>query len=471
MGKLVPIKFATQSYKLDSLQVSAQRCVNAYAERQPPDAKSQIVVNGTPGIAEWATCGTGPVRGMHTMGGVPYVISGERLYSIDRYGTSTEIGAGIIGTAPAAMADNGTEIGIVTGGMGWTYDTTNGLRLITSTNFYGANSIAFFKSLFCFDRRGTNQFYHSDVLDGQTYGALNYGTAETSSDLVIAVTEYKGNLIVWGEETAEPWFFSGAVVFPFQQYDGATVQRGLAAALAVAKEDEALFFIGNDKIAYRLSGLQPVVQSTHAISSAWQKYADISDAIAFSYTFNGHKFVVFQFPSANATWVLDIATGLWHERDSIDQGGSTIRWRGSCSVQAYGKTLVGDFLTGKVGYLDSSVFTEFGDMVTMKLIAPVIHGDGNRVFMNYFEFDIETGVGLATGQGSDPQIMLSISEDAGHTYYPLEQMQSMGQVGQYRERLRWSQCGSFYDGVIKVEITDPVRRTVVSARADVSLGT
>ncbi len=468
---LVPIKFATQSYKMDSLQVSAQRCVNAYAERQPADAKSQIVVHGCPGIANWATCGLGPVRGMHTMAGVPYIVSGNELYTIDQYGTSTQVGSGIVGSGPVQMADNGTEIAIVFGGFGWTYDATNGMRFITSPFFYGANSIAFFKSLFCFDRRGTNQFYHSDVLDGQTYNALNYGTAETSSDLVVAVTEYKGNLIIWGEETTEPWFFSGNVVFPFQQYDGAAIQRGLAASLAVAKDDESLFFVGNDIVAYRLSGLQPIVQSTHAISTAWQKYTIISDVVAFPYTFNGHKFVVFQFPSANATWVLDISSGLWHERDSIDQGGSTIRWRVNYSVPAYGKTLVGDFLTGKVGYLDSSVFTEFGDIVTMKLVAPVIHGDGNRVFMNYFELDIETGVGLSTGQGSDPQIMLSISEDAGHTYYPLEQMQSMGRIGQHRERLRWTQCGSFYDGVIKVEITDPVRRTIVSARADVSLGT
>ena len=149
MGKLVPIRFATQSYKMDSLQISAQRCVNAYAERQPADAKSQIVVHGWPGIADWATCGTGPVRGMHVMAGVPYVVSGDGLYTIDRYGTTTQIGAGIIGSSPVSMADNGTEVAVVNNGFGWTYDATNGLRMITSPNFHGANSVAFFKSLFC----------------------------------------------------------------------------------------------------------------------------------------------------------------------------------------------------------------------------------------------------------------------------------------------------------------------------------
>ncbi|MDO8632108.1 MAG: hypothetical protein Q7R41_16615, partial [Phycisphaerales bacterium] len=403
--------------------------------------------------------------------GVPYVVSANALYTIDQYGVETQVGAGIIGTGPVQMADNGTEVGTVADRFGWTYDATNGLRQITSPYFYGANSIAFFKSLFCFDRLDTNEFFHSGVLDGQSYTATNSGAAETSSDRVVAVTEHKGHLMVWGEETIEPWFFSGAVAFPFQQYDGAAIQRGLAAAGAVAKEDEALFFLGNDRMAWRLNGLQLSVQSTHAIASAWQKHSSVTDAHAFSYSFNGHKFVVFQFPTQHETWILDVATGLWHERDSLDAGGSMIRWRGNCSATAHGKVLIGDFLTGKVGYLDSSTFTDFGDTITMKLVAPVVHGDGNRVFMNYFELDIETGVGLATGQGSDPQITMSISEDAGHTYYPMEQPMSMGLVGQHRERLRWTQCGSFYDGVIKIEVTDPVRRTIVSARADVELGT
>lgn len=468
---LVPIRFATQSYKLDSLPVSAQRCVNAYAEKQPRDAKTPISVHGTPGIAEWAECGNGPVRALPTMGRQQFAVSGNALYTIDQYGAEVQVGAGIVGTGPIAWADNGTQIALATGGFGWTYDATDGLQLITSPNFYGANSVAFFKSLFCFDRRNTNEFFHSGVLDGQSYSALNSGAAETSSDLVRAVVEHKGHLMVLGDKTIEPWFFSGAVAFPFQQYDGAAIQRGLAASLAVTKEDEALFFVGDDRCHYRLNGLQPQIQSTPAISSAWQKMAEVTDAHSFAYTYNGHKFIVVQFPTEHQTFVLDISTGLWHERDSLDQGERLIRWRGNCASSMYGKILIGDFLTGKVGYLDPTIATEFGDTVTMKLVAPVVHGDGNRVFMSYFELEMETGVGVATGQGLDPQVMLTLSIDGGRTYDHLEQWQALGRTGQNTLNLRWDNLGSFHNGVIKIEITDPVLRTVMSARADVSLGT
>lgn len=472
MGERRPILFAQQSYRLDSLKLAAQRCVNGYASQHPRGSKSPIAIHGTPGIAEWAECGTtGPVRGMHTMAGTPFVVSGEQLFTIDRYGTETQVGAGITGTGPVSMADNGTEVGIVYGGFGWTYDATNGLRQITSPNFYSAKTIAFFKNLFAFDREGTNEFFHSDTLDGQGYGATNSGAAETSSDRVMAVVEHKGHLMVFGEATIEPWFFSGAIAFPFQQYDGAAVQRGLGAALAVAKEDEALFFLGNDRMHYRLNGLQPVVQSTIAIAEAWQKHESILDAHSFAYTFGGRKFVVVHFPTAHQTWVLDISTGLWHERQSLDHGGTPIRWRGNCTTRAHGKVLIGDFLSPKVGYMDNSIFTEFGDTVGMKLTAPILHGEMGRVFLNSLELDIDAGVGLASGQGSDPQVVLSLSDNGGNSFYPLEQWQGMGQIGDHRARLRWDALGSFFDGVLQFEITDPVRRTIIAAYADTDLGT
>jgi hypothetical protein len=369
------------------------------------------------------------------------------------------------------MADNGTEVGIVYGGFGWTYDVTNGLRQITDPDFHPASSIAIFKSLFCFDRKDTNEVFHSGVLDGQAYTATNSGAAETSSDLVLSVVEHKGHLLVLGQRTIEPWFFSGAVAFPLQVYDGATIQRGIAAPLAFAKEDESLFWLGNDRIHYRLNGLQPVVQSTLAIAEAWQKHSNVMDAHSFAYTYGGRKFVVMQFPTAQQTWVLDVSTGLYHERQSVDHGGTPIRWRVNCVGEAYGKVLAGDLLTSKVGYFDSSIFTEFGNTVRMELTAPVLHAEMGRVFLNSFELDIDAGVGIASGQGSDPQVVLSLSDDGGNTFFPLEQWQAMGVSGDNRARLRWDGLGSFFDGVIKIEISDPVRRTIIAAYADMDMGT
>src|ERR1041384_1834708 len=102
------IPFATQSYKSPALNLSAQRCVNAFAEREPPDAESPVAVFVQPGLRAFATCGLGPIRGMHIMDGVLYVVSGTDLYSVSATGGATIVGGAVSGTGIVSMADNGT---------------------------------------------------------------------------------------------------------------------------------------------------------------------------------------------------------------------------------------------------------------------------------------------------------------------------------------------------------------------------
>ena len=40
----------------------------------------------------------------------------------------------------------------------------------------------------------------------------------------------------------------------------------------------------------------------------------------------------------------------------------------------------------------------------------------DRMFHHRFQLTLESGVGLVSGQGSDPQIMLRYSNDNGHTW-------------------------------------------------------
>src|SRR5690606_253309 len=103
------------------------------------------------------------------------------------------------------------------------------------------------------------------------------------------------------------------------------------------------------------------------------------DAFCFAFTHAGHKFVVITFPTADATWVFDLATGLWHERVTFDVAGNETRWRINGAVQVFGKTLVGDANSNKIGFIKSEIYTEFGDAAPMHMIPPPIHGDGDRV--------------------------------------------------------------------------------------------
>jgi hypothetical protein len=216
-----------------------------------------------------------------------------------------------------------------------------------------------------------------------------------------------------------------------------------------------------------LDGLNPVGLSTPAIDAEWQSYSTVSDAYCLSYPWNGHKFVVVHFPTANKTWGFDISTNIWHERESMDMNGRLLgRWCGNCHVTCYDKELIGDAYSGQVGYLDASTYTEFGNTTRGRLVSPPISDpDRKRLFIPRLELDIEAGVGINVGQGSDPQWMMRHSKDGGRTFTNIQRWKSAGGIGNYRTRLRWLKYGQAREHVFEATTTDPVKRTLIAASA------
>ena len=100
-----------------------------------------------------------------------------------------------------------------------------------------------------------------------------------------------------------------------------------------------------------------------------------------------------------------------------------------------------------------------------------IHGRGKRVRMPFFELDMETGVGLPTGQGSDPQVVLDWSDDGGRAWVSPSLSRSIGKIGEYQTRIRWDRLGSFYQRNLRIQMTDSVKRVVLAARCpNLSIG-
>lgn len=460
-----------QSYRHDSRPASQQRCVNFFAERQAPSAKTPVLVRGAPGIVTFTTLGAGPIRGATVMNDTPFVVSGNYLYSFSDDGTATQLGGQVSGNGPVSMDDNGTQIQITNGDNGYIWDANAGFRRITSANFHAAYTTSFIDGFFANDRTGTNEWFISDAYDGATYSD-QFEAAETKSDFIKAILNHLQLVHVFGGRTVEFWNNVQAASFPFKRQAGAVTSVGLAAPYAIGVEDNTVHFLGHDRIGYKLNGTKPEKITTPAIDSLWQGYSMLGDAFCFAYTFEGHKFVVFNFPTVNETWVFDISTGLWHERTSRDMNGTNLgRWRATCAFPCYNKTFVGDQHSGKIGYLDRATFTEFGCQIVGELMSQPLHGNGRYVTMPWLEVDMETGVGATTGQGSDPQIMLGISDDGGRTWGQSEVWTSMGAIGAYQTQVRFGPLGGFYERTLKLTISDPVRRNILAARTpDLMIG-
>jgi hypothetical protein len=191
------------------------------------------------------------------------------------------------------------------------------LAQITAQAFMPASTVRYFDGYFVFDAASTRQFFLSAINDGTQYSGLDFATASAGSDDVVAVEVYHEQLLVMCRLHIEVWWDAGASAFPFQRYDAALIARGLASPFATCSEDNTVFWLGEDGIAYRLNGFLPQRISTFAMEYAWAQYPQkFLDASMFVLDQEGHKFIIVNFPSGNQTWAYDIASQLWHQRES-----------------------------------------------------------------------------------------------------------------------------------------------------------
>ncbi len=92
------------------------------------------------------------------------------------------------------------------------------------------------------------------------------------------------------------------------------------------------------------------------------------------------------------------------------------------------------------------------------------------VFLQRLEILVQSGVGLSTGQGSDPKLMLSISRDGGHTYGNEMQL-GVGKIGEYQARAFANRLGRGRNLVCKVACSDPVFFALLACFIDAEAGT
>lgn len=462
------IPFVGQAYESRSVNVNAQTCLNLYPEIDQQDAKNVIALYPTPGLREVVTAGLGPNRGDGIeFNSKSYWVSGGALIEIDDGFTATQVGTLNTSGGEVYMAQNGSQLMIVDGTNGYIYDGTT-LTVIADADYIDtATHVAFIDGYFIVNNPGTGQFHISASYDGTSWNALDFATAERNPDDIKAIAANHRELWLFGKNTAEVWFNSGAE-FPFDPVQQGFSEWGIAAPDSVSTLDGKLFWLtsnerGDGLVAFS-QGYTPKIISTRAIEADFSAYSQISDAISYTYQQPGHQFYVLTFPVANKTWVYDVTTQMWHERGTHGIG----RHR-SCGHLHFAKThLVGDYTTGKIFDLDLDTYTDDGTLIERVRRTQHIHKDLKRIIYHVVQVDMETGVGLVTGQGSDPQVMLRWSDDGGHTWSS-ELWRSMGKLGEYSTRTIWRRLGKSRDRVFELKVTDPVKTVVIDARADLTV--
>jgi hypothetical protein len=468
----VPVQVAGPSYQSRSKPLSSQVTQNWYQQANEL-GKEQFVLLPFPGLKTIGNA-EGLDRGFHRMSEILYQVKGQSLYSIDSAGVNTLIGV-IPGTGYAIMADDGINMFIVTDLRVWQFTTdTNLITEVTNVNITGAKSVDFFNNqfIYTFDKFSTV----SDVGNGAEASGLNIIGEETLPDDLVRDYVFDEVIYRCGVRSIVGWYNSGVGSPPIEKLQGRIFAVGLAAINSIAETDQAFYWLGDDFAIYR--GSSGVAQriSTDAISNEIQKYADVSDAIANTFTFEGQNFYQITFPTGNKTFVVNEGLGVngWFELSSeVNQPLDSNKYQGQSIISAYGKNIVADADNGNVYELDFNTYTNNDEplqriRVTQSANGDLLNSKGKRVQMSAVKFIMETGVGLIDGQGDKPRIMIEYSDDGGRSWnggsWP-----EVGRLGEFTLQVEWFDLGTFYDRIFRMSTTDPVNYSLYSATIDLRL--
>lgn len=442
-----------------SANVTAQSRVNLYVEIPADQDRSPIILYPTPGLTLFADLTGNPIRGMYSRGTSLFVVQQAALFEISTDGVATNRGTIGSNTGRVSMTDNGTQLFFVDGQKAYTYTyATTTLAEVTDAEFPdGATTSTYLDGYTVVEEVNTQNFWISEVDNSTAWDGADFDNADQNPDDIVRVFGDHGELLVFGDESTEFWANSGATDLPYSRLT--SIETGLAAKWSVAKFETSVMFLAKNRLGnvqvVLLNGYTPMTVSTPDLDTLLNQYETTNDAVAFSYRENGHTFYQITFPAEGKSWLYDGTSGTWSELQS--EGG---RHLADIGVQFNGKTYVSDYRSAKIYLLDPNTYTENGQGITRRFVGRHVFKE-DRQSIHSFWLDMETGVGLATGQGSDPQAVLRYSTDGGHSWSN-ELHAPIGAVGEYDTRVIWHRLGRARDFTFEVTVTDPVKTVFVN---------
>lgn len=436
---------------------------NVYFENRPLGEKAEVVAYGTPGLDLFADAGDTPWRGLIAVGTTDNYFGVHRgvFYEGDNAGTLTSQGSLNSVTGRVDMVHNGDVVLLVDGEDGYTYKiSTDTFAEINDADFLDDCKTCTWLDQYFVVENGTK---FAISTDGTSWTSTEQAIPEYSPDGIVRVIADHGELVILGEVTTEFWVNTGATDFPFAPLKSSTAEWGCAAVNSVIKANDTLTFLAKNSdgqaSVVRMRGYIPEVISNPDLEHEINSYSAISDATAFAYKLGGHPFYQLNFPTADKSWLFDALTGRWTPVKSSGIG----RHRCEIGIQYLNRTLVSDYTSGRLYKLNPDTFSENGATIETEIVSGIVRApDGERFPMDCLRVDMETGVGLESGQGEDPQVMLQVSRDGGNTW-GAEMWRSAGKRGQYGRRVEWRRLGQADQAVFKLRMTDPVKRVFISA--------
>lgn len=455
------------SYQQRSLPFDAQRTINLFPVFDE-QGKEVAALYGTAGLESFSTAGDGYIRGgFASTNGRYFVVSGSALYEVDSAGVATSRGTLNTTAGNVTMDENITQLGICDGDDLYTLTySTNTFAQVTDADLPSSGTMTYLDGYFIVNQNNTGKFFISSLNDGTAWAALDFATAESSPDKLLRVVRAVGQLWLFGNKTTEIWTNTGDGAFPFQKISGAELTVGIMAPHSAKEFANSVFWVGESSdgygVVYRARGFSPQRISTEAIEIFINNATDKTNIKAMVYQQDGHEFYMLTGGGLETSLVYDVTTGLWHERAYLNNQGDFEPHLANSITFAFGYHLVGDRRNGNIYKLKQNVYSDNGEAIARERIYTHLSNEGEQTRFRQLQIGFETGVGLQSGQGSNPLVSLQLSRDGARTWSD-SYTASLGAVGQYQTNVTFRRLGIAEQMTFKIRITDPVKVAIIGS--------
>ena len=396
---------------------------------------SKGYLRATPGITELAAPGMGAGRGGRVWNGVHYRVMGSKLGRLD-------------GTTFTVLGDVGD----------------NGLP-VTLDNSFDRLSIASSQNLYYWDGSALTQVTDPDLgvvldqmfLDGRFVTAdgsaivltdLNdpyavdpndYGSAEVSPDPIVALNHIRGEMNAVGSQTIENFRNVGGSGFPYQRNPGAFISKGAVGTHAWSYFMETYGFVGMGQncapSVWLAGGGQAVNISTIIVDDALAALSptDLALVEVEALEWRDEQRLIVHLPDRSLVYCMEASQlagePIWYELRSGSGNDQAFPLRHLTLVNGQ---WIGDTADGRIGYLDVTLDTYFGDARGWQFDTLMLYNESNGGILNNIEL-----IGLVgyAPVGSQPTAYLSMTMD-GRTWGQ-EAAISTGATGERQKRCQW----------------------------------
>jgi len=323
-----------------------------------------------------------------------------------------------------------------------------------------------------------SRIYSSNINDGLTWNSLTFITPNSSSSEPVVIADNSLELWVFTRTAIEVYTdnANAAPRFPFSEQLGARISRGCLAPLALSKLNNSFVWIDDRGYVVMSQGYDVVEISTESINRQLASLNDLEAAESYLYPDDsGHWIYQVTFPEDELTLNYDFMSKTWSERTSLLPANNLlddekIQTRHLTNGFALHKNwrLCTSFNDGKLYRLSQDYSMDNNEVILRTWLSPIYHFNHNYVTINQLRFKMQSGVGLPSGQGSNPVMMFSQSVDGGHTFGS-ETLLPMGQLGQYGLFAQVNCLGIGRYRQLKITVSDPVPVAIFGLTADIEV--